>query len=136
MIHALVLASAYLQPLRSPTIYRSAAARPFSRPLQMQEADEPPPASSLPDFATNLLQELELSDPTTLAKPQQDEVVGAAAIGALVVFLLPLVENVFTDLLVSSLVGAAPLAYLSLRRDDVGGYARQTPCGLFPEAGT
>ena len=125
MLHVLLLASSYTQPLGRPLITRSAVTQRTAQFL-MQDGDEPASdASSLPEPVTNLLSELELSDPTTLPKPQQDEVAGAAAIGALVIFLLPLVDNVFTDLLVSSLVGAAPLAYLSLRQDDLGGYARQ-----------
>ena len=125
MLHVLLLASSYTQPLGRPLITRSAVTQRSAQFL-MQDGDEPASgASSLPEPVTNLLSDLELSDPTTLPKPQQDEVAGAAAIGALVIFLLPLVDNVFTDLLVSSLVGAAPLAYLSLRQDDLGGYARQ-----------
>ena len=122
MLHIALLASAYLQPLGRPLITRSAVQRSVQFLMQDEPASD---ASSLPEPVANLLSELDLSDPTTLPKPQQDEVAGAAAIGALVIFLLPLVDNVFTDLLVSSLVGAAPLAYLSLRQDDLGGYARQ-----------
>ena len=106
MLHVLLLASSYTQPLGRPLITRSAVTQRSAQFL-MQDGDEPASgASSLPEPVANLLSELDLSDPTTLPKPQQDEVAGAAAIGALVIFLLPLVDNVFTDLLVSSLVGA------------------------------
>lgn len=67
----------------------------------------------------------QLYDPTTMTKKDQDEVVGATAAGALLVFLLPLFPAAFaTDLFLSAVVGGGATAYAALRKDSVGDTTR------------
>ena len=71
------------------------------------EAAAPAPRASeskLPGFASSALADLSLNDPTALPQADQDAVLGTAAAGALLVFLLPLVDNFFADLGVSAVV--------------------------------
>ena len=73
-------------------------------------------ASTLPSFVADGLAGLALTDPTTLSQAEQDVVVGSAVVGALTIFLLPLVDNIFTDFAISSILGGGLLGYLSLRQ--------------------
>jgi len=71
------------------------------------------------------LSEFDLSDPSTLPKDDQDELVGAAAVGALAIFLLPLFEiGFFGDVALSALIGGGLASYLGLR-NDVGSTTRK-----------
>ena len=63
----------------------------------------------------------QLDDPTTMAKSKQDEVIGATAAGALLLFLLPIFPTAFaTDLFLSAVVGGGATAYAALRKADIG----------------
>jgi hypothetical protein len=72
------------------------------------------------------LNDLELLDPTVLPLEDQNDVIGAASVGALALFFLPLFEiGFFGDLVVSSLVGGGGASYFALRKDDVGTRTRR-----------
>jgi len=90
------------------------------------EADATPRASTLPGFAADALSTLQLSDPTTLPDAEREELAGAAAAGAALLFVSPLFDgNFLADLAISSVVGGAALGYCALRQDEVGTYARK-----------
>lgn len=58
-------------------------------------------------------------------KADQDATVGAMAIGAGAVFALPLVDSVFADLVLSTIIGGGLLGFLAgFREDGVGDAAR------------
>ena len=56
----------------------------------------------------------------------RNEVLGAASVGALALFFLPLFEvGFFGDLSLSTLFGGGAASYLSLRKDDIGEQTRR-----------
>ena len=91
-----------------------------SAPKAEERAD-----SKLPAVVVSKLGDLSLNDPTTLPSDQQDLVLGTAAAGALLIFLLPLFENFFADLGLSSVIGGGLGGVLALRKDAPGEYARR-----------
>jgi len=86
-------------------------------------APAPPAApagpSSLPGPLADVLSKAGLADPTSLPASERDEVLGAAAAGAILLFLLPLfdIAGFLGDLALSALLGGGALGYLSLRPD-------------------
>jgi len=88
-------------------------------------APSPACAIELPSQVKSALKDLELYDPTTMTKNDQDEVVGATAAGFLLVFLLPLFPTAIgTDIVLSAIVGGGATAYAALRKDNIGDTTR------------
>ena len=96
------------------------------------QADEPPPPAkgslTLPSFAGDALKSLDLNDPSDFSQADQDEFIGAAVTGGLGIFILFgfLDIGFVADFVVSLLFGTVPLAYASLRKDDIGTTTRGT----------
>ena len=82
--------------------------------------------SSLPPVLAEAFESADLLDPTTLSPVDRDSSLGAIAISALVVFLLPVFEaGCIGDVLASTLIGGGLAGYLSLRKDEVGNVVRE-----------
>ena len=82
--------------------------------------------SSLPPVLAEAFESADLLDPTTLSPVDRDSSLGAIAISALVVFLLPVFEaGCIGDVLASTLIGGGLAGYLSLRKDEVGSVVRE-----------
>ena len=85
------------------------------------------PRITLPDAVGGVLQEQDLNNPNDLSTTDYNTYSAAAIGGTLILFLLPLFDllSLPGDLVFSALIGGGALAYLSLRKDDVGKYANQ-----------
>jgi len=93
--------------------------------------------SSLPPPVQDALERADLLDPTTFAKEEQDDTIGAIAAGAALVFLLPLFEAGFiNDVIFSTLAGGGAAAYAALRKDQVGTFTRSVTGRLAKKAAT
>lgn len=60
--------------------------------------------------------------------------IGAFALGSLVIFLLPLPLNFLFDLVLSALIGGGAATYAVLRSDEIGGAARTAGAAVVTAA--
>eukprot|EP00547_Thalassionema_nitzschioides_P000162 CAMPEP_0194212780 /NCGR_PEP_ID=MMETSP0156-20130528/12828_1 /TAXON_ID=33649 /ORGANISM="Thalassionema nitzschioides, Strain L26-B" /LENGTH=296 /DNA_ID=CAMNT_0038940661 /DNA_START=80 /DNA_END=970 /DNA_ORIENTATION=- len=102
------------------------------------------PRLTLPDVATNKLEELDLKNPNEMSTEDYNSYSGAAIGGTLLFFLLPgaLVSGLYGalgnvaagaafDFVFSALVGGGLAIYLSLRKDELGETVRSSGLSVY-----
>ena len=104
---------------------------PHANPIALAAARRAPaiamadiPRIMLPDAIADVLKEQDLNSPNDLDTTAYNNYAAAAIGGTLIFFLLPLFDFVgfIGDFVLSALIGGGALAYLSLRKDDLGEY--------------
>ena len=82
------------------------------------------PRITLPAAVADPIKDLDLKSPNDLSQAEYNSYSAAAIGGTLIFFILPLFDFVgfIGDFVLSALIGGGALAYLSLRKDDLGEY--------------
>ena len=105
---------------------------PHANPIALAAARRAPamvsmadiPRITLPDAVADVIKEQGLNSPNDLDTTAYNNYSAAAIGGTLILFILPLFDFVgfIGDFVLSALIGGGALAYLSLRKDDLGEY--------------